>query len=114
MSVPWPTGAPQFAESWQEKGNPNTVRTSMDIGPPKVRRRATRITRQITVSFTGTHDQWLAIRTFFNLDCQEGVEFHTFLHPYEGTVQAFRFMEAPQVTNVSSLGTTVTCVWEQI
>ena len=114
MAVPWPAGAPQFAEGWQEKNNPNTIRTPMDVGPPKVRRRATRLTRQISVTFIGTHAQWLAVKDFFNLDCQEGVQFHTFLHPYEGTTQEFRFMEAPAVANISALGTTITCVWEQL
>lgn len=113
-AVPWPAGAPQFAESWQEMDDPLTIRTDMDVGPPKVRRRATRNTRRVTVGFIGTHAQWLALLSFFRIECQNGVEFHTFRHPYEGTVQQFRFVEAPQSTNLSALGVTMSCVWEQL
>lgn len=114
MGIPWPAGAPQFAESWEEQNQPLTIRTNMDVGPPKVRRRATRSFRSVTVSFTCRHDQWRVLKDFFQVDCQSGVQFHEFLHPFEGTVQEFRFIEAPQVVSVISFGVTVNCQWEQL
>lgn len=114
MAIAWPSGAPQFAESWQEQDQPVTVRTEMDVGPPKVRRRYTRTMRLMNVGFVGTHEQWNALKEFYEIDCQGGVEFHTFRHPYENTLQDFRFREAPSSTNMSALGVTINCVWEQL
>ncbi len=114
MAVAWPPGAPQFAERWEEQDDPLTVRTNMDVGPPKVRRRSTRNTRQIQVTFIGTHAQWLILKDFHRVSCQGGVEFHTFLHPYENTVQNFRFVNAPSISNIGPLGITMNCVWEQL
>lgn len=110
----WPAGAPQYANTWTQANQPNTIRSSMDVGPPKVRRRSTAPNIQFQVSMIGTHAQGNAVQSFFDFECQGGVNFHTFLHPFEGTLQTFRIVEPPAITNVSAYAVTIDMVWEQL
>ena len=114
MGVPWTPNAPQFPESWSESGQPVVIRTQQEVGPPKVRRRSTSVFRTVQLTFVGTHDQWLALQNFYEIDLQGGVLFHNFLHPYDLQTYEFRFTEPPQVSNINALGTQVSCVWERL
>lgn len=113
MGIAWPAGAPQFPETWNEANQPVTVRSSVDVGPPKVRRRYTSPLISIKTTFVGTHAQWLALLDFFNVDLQGGVLFHDFLDPFSGQVKEFRFVNPPTVNNISALGVQISCDWER-
>lgn len=113
-ALAWPASLPDCAESWQEFDLPVTVRTQMDVGPPKVRRRFTRTLRNARVQFTMDHAQAMALRDFFEVDLQGGVLEHSFRHPFRGAVESFRFIEAPQLANVGALAVQVSCNWEQL
>ena len=111
---PWPGTAPQYAASWEQQSQPVTIRSNMDVSFPKVRRRYTKAMNQYRVSMVGTKAQGAAVESFFELECQGGVNFHTFLHPFEGTMQTFRFIEAPTISNLSSQAVTINMAWEQL
>lgn len=113
-AIPWPVALPSCAESWQEIDVPVTVRTQMDVGPPKVRRRFTRTMRGVQVRFTMDHAQAMALRDFFELDLQGGVLEHTFRHPFSGDVESFRFTEAPTIASEGALACAISCNWEQL
>lgn len=113
-AIAWPAGLPDCAESWEEFDQPVTVRTNMEIGPPKVRRRFTRTMRGVRVSFTMDHAQAMQLRDYFEVDLQGGVLEHSFRHPFRGGVEAFRFVEAPRIANLGALACTVQCSWEQL
>lgn len=113
-SVNWPAGLPDCAETWEEVDQPTTVRTQMQSGPPKVRRRFTRTLRQVRVGFTMNHAQAMQLRDFFELDLQGGVNEHTFRHPFRDALENFRFMEAPRIANLGALACSVSCAWEQL
>jgi len=110
----WPATLPACAETWEEKAQPVTVRTNMDAGPPKVRRRFTRTLRTVRVGFTVDHAQAMALREFFEVDTQGGVLEHQFRHPFRDTVESFRFMEAPTISSAGALACAISCAWEQL
>lgn len=114
MATPWPATLPDCAETWEEQAVPVTVRTAMDVGPPKVRRRYTRTMRNVRVGFTMTHEQAMALRDYFELDLQGGVLEHEFRHPFLDEVQDFRFTEPPAINNMGALACSVSCSWEQL
>ena len=114
QTFPWPAGAPQFASTWEQQKQPNTIRSDMDVSFPKVRRRYTRAMSQFQVSMVGNHAEGAAVQDFFDGVIQDGVNFHTFLHPFTGVLETFRFMEAPQVSSLSSQAVTISMTWEQI
>jgi hypothetical protein len=113
-ALAWPAGLPDCAQSWEEKDIPVTVRTQMEVGPPKVRRRFTRTMRAVQVGFTMDHAQAMALRDFFEIDLQGGVLEHSFRHPFRGDVESFRFVEAPTITAEGALACVVSCSWEQL
>lgn len=110
----WPTTLPACAEAWEETDQPVTVRTNMDAGQPKVRRRFTRTLRSVRVSFTMNFSQAMALRDFFEVDTQGGVLEHQFRHPFRNVVENFRFIEAPKISNLGALACSVSCAWEQL
>jgi hypothetical protein len=112
--IPWPVGLPDCAESWEEQNVPVTVRTQMDIGPPKVRKRYTRTMRNARVSFTMTHEQAMQLRDFFEVDLQGGIYEHEFRHPFANELQRFRFVEPPSIANLGAMACAVSCSWEQL
>ncbi len=114
MGIAWPINVPQFAESWNETDQPVTVRTNMDVGPPKVRRRYTGPIANIKVQFVGLHQDWVNLKAFFDVDLQGGVLFHTFYNPILGMNQDFRFITPPALTNISALGVQIDCEWERL
>jgi len=69
---------------------------------------------KFTVSMVGSHAEGNAVQRFFESEIQGGVNFHTFLHPFEGTVQQFRFVEAPAISNLSSQAVSIAMQWEQL
>jgi hypothetical protein len=112
--IAWPAELPACAQSWDEQDVPVVVRTQMDIGPPKVRRRYTRTMRNARVGFTMTHAEAMRLRDFFELDTQGGVYEHQFVHPFRGELERFRFVEPPTIANLGALACTVSCSWEQL
>lgn len=114
MPQAWPSTLPDCAESWEEQDVPVTVRTSMDVGPPKVRRRYTRTMRNVRVGFTMTHEQANAMRDYFELDLQGGTIDHQFVHPFRDELQTFRFVEPPTINSMGALACAVSCSWEQL
>lgn len=114
MAIAWPANLPGCAESWEEFDQPVTVRTNMDAGQPKVRRRFTRTMRAVRVNFVMDHAQAMALRTYFEIDLQGGVQEHQFRHPFSNAVEAFRFMEAPRISEAGAFACAVSCAWEQL
>jgi len=114
MAIAWPVELPDCAQTWEEQAVPVTVRTQMDTGQPKVRRRFTHTMRSMRVTFVLTHEQAMALRDFFEIDLQGGVQEHTFRHPFRDVVESFRFVEPPTISNVDALACSVACAWEQL
>jgi hypothetical protein len=86
----------------------------MEIGPPKVRRRYTRAMSKYQVGMIGTHAQGNAVQEFFDLELQGGVNFHSFTNPFTGVVETYRFLEAPDISNLSALAVQITMNWEKL
>jgi hypothetical protein len=114
MPIAWPSTLPDCAQTWEEQDVPVTIRTAMDIGPPKVRRRYTRTMRNVRVSFMLSHAEAMALRDFFELDTQGGVVEHSFRHPFRDALESFRFVEPPSISNLGAMACTVACSWEQL
>ena len=113
-TVAWPATLPDCLESWEETERPSVIRTAMDAGPPKVRRRFTAPMREIRCTMNLRRDQYLAFRDFFDVTCGQGVNWHTFTHPYTGAVESFRFVEPFVIQSMSALAVVVSMTWEQL
>lgn len=112
--IAWPVSLPSCAQDWQEQDRPSVIRTDMDVGPPKVRRRYTAPMRQQSVTMILENAQVIALRSFYEVDLNEGVNYHSFTHPYSGAVETFRFVEPPNFQSQGALVVQVSMTWEQL
>lgn len=94
-----------------------TIRTDMEVGPPKVRARATRGTDTYAVSIwvkKGT--EYTTFINFYKTTLANGTKTFEFINPITEVNEIFRFIGTPKIGLVGSTGNTlqVTMTWEQL
>jgi len=92
-----------LANSFQEQPANNIVRTQMDVGPAKVRRRTTANVRSISVAYVLSEAQLQTLETFFLTDAAGGALSFDFTHPRTGATVTARFTEPPQYASMNGL-----------
>ena len=97
--IQWPTSLPQNPndDSFGEELGENTVRTQMEVGPPKVRRRHTAAVDSMPVSFDMTDSQLATLKTFFRTTTKDGSLVFDFTHPITAATEEWRFLTAPKI-----------------
>jgi hypothetical protein len=83
-------------QSWSEKQVANSIRTDMENGTVKVRRRTTGIFRQADVSVTLKGDQYQDFVDWWNVNCQQGALPTRVITPY-GAEEVWRIVEPPSI-----------------
>lgn len=91
----WPTGMCPLAGSYNETPPNNTIRTSMDRGPDKVRRRTTANVRPISFKMLLTKTQLATFENFFQNETFSGAEAFDYTHPRTGAAVRARFVNPP-------------------
>ena len=93
----WPATLPSYVlvEGYSEMPPVNSIRTQMDVGPPKVRRRSTAAPRPITCKQHMTKTQVAILDTFYVTTLSSGVDPFDWTHPRTGASVSFTFTEPP-------------------
>lgn len=91
----WPTTFCPLAGSYQETPPNNTIRTSMDRGPDKVRRRTTANVRPVSFKMLLNKTQVAQLDDFYNEDTFSGADPFDFTHPRTGASVQARFVNPP-------------------
>lgn len=92
----WPTSLPAPAlNSLNETPPNNVIRSSMDRGPAKLRRRTTANIRPLSFSLMLTPEQTQILDDFFTTDTFSGAEQFDFTHPRTGAAVKARFVDPP-------------------
>ena len=100
----WPASLPQDAERpHKEKFQENTVRTPMDAGPDKVRRRYTAGVKAVQASMQMTKAQTITLETFFDDTLKGGSLPFDWLLPRTAATATFRFTAPPELTHIAGL-----------
>jgi hypothetical protein len=92
----WPPSLP--APNWTgfQETSPNVViRTSMDVGPPKVRRRSTAGVRPLSMTFLLTKDDVSTLDTFYQTTLSGGSLPFDWTHPRTGAAVRVQFTASP-------------------
>jgi len=112
----WPSSLPQrpTVGGYQERFAETVLRTAMDAGAAKLRRRFTAAPRQIEVTFRMTAAQVAVLRSFYEETTAGGALPFDWVHPREGTAAEFRFVEAPRVSAVTGTLFSVAVKLEQM
>jgi hypothetical protein len=103
MAAPaWPSSLPtQFLHGTYEEALPDgRIRTDMEVGPAKVRRRTTAAPRPMKGQMTLDNSQMGALSTFWTTDTVYGSRAFTMTHPWFGNTVLVRFVEAPSWTRI--------------
>ena len=99
MSIPaWPATLPTelLAQGYGEAPGDNRLRSPMEVGPPKVRRRATSSPRKISGNVLLTEDQLDDFKTFYDTTLLSGTLRFTWNDPTAPTIEVeMRFDEIP-------------------
>jgi hypothetical protein len=107
MAVAWPTAnsfpPKAYSISHVEHAKKARIRTKMDTGPAKLRKRATAVPKEFDIELRvnkaqlGTWDDW-----WENTSAADyGTEEITWLHPRKDTEAVFRFVTEPVYTALS-------------
>ena len=99
MSIPaWEATLPQevLVDGYSESMADNRLRTSMDVGPAKQRRRSAAGARPVTWSPKMTTAQLETFKTFYNSTLLNGTLRFSFTEPVDGaTAIEMRFVDVP-------------------
>ena len=99
----WPATLPPLNEisGFNERQPKNTLRTPMDAGPAKVRRRFTAGVRPLQGRMLMDADQIEILDSFYINDLASGSLKFDITHPRTGAAASARFVEEPDWTHLS-------------
>ena len=99
----WPPFLPDrpLAQGYSERGPETALRTEMDAGPSKMRRRFTAGVRRIDVQVRLTAAQVETLDSFYHSSLSGGSFPFDCAHPRTGSEVTFRFVEPPSYTPIA-------------
>lgn len=95
----WPNTLPvgPLTSGYSETSIPQVIRTQMDAGVPKVRRRSTVVIQNLHIELALTPSQCEVLRQFYTNDCAQGVLRFSWIHPRTDVAIFCRFLNAPSI-----------------
>jgi len=114
MAQTWPATVPTdiHVGSFREELPDNLLRTSMDVGPDKLRRRTTANIRPWTGSIIMTKSQLATFDTFYVSTLASGSLTFTFAHPRTAASSEMRFANIPTYTPIGGDYWEMSAQWE--
>lgn len=88
----WPSDLPLLRDGFTESPVDRVIRSNMEIGPAKIRRRSTNAIRPASVKMFLTDAQLTTFDTFFNTN--DALAF-TFTNPRTSVAETARFVNTP-------------------
>lgn len=93
----WPADLPQnvLAADFQEQAQPQAIRSSVDVGPAKMRRRYTAAIKVYRMAIYLTTAQKASLETFFDSSLGGGVLPFNWVDHISGDPRTYRFTAPP-------------------
>lgn len=116
MAASWPGSLEKLldSDSFDFGMGSSVARSSMDVGPDKVRRTSTRPIDLINCTLRLHKDSFQTFYDFFNTTLNGGVLPFTFLHPLKGAYRDFRFTKSPSIRPIGGNHFTISMSWEDL
>lgn len=86
---------------YMQQGESNVIRSGVEVGPAKLRRRYTMPIRNVKASMKLTTDELRIFDTFFHSVLMSGVKRFLFADPVSGTQKEYRFIDPPVYSPIS-------------
>lgn len=98
----WPATLPDkvLQEGYDEQLQPIVIRSPMDTGPAKLRRRATAAPRSISGGQRLTAAQVETLDGFYRTDCADGALAFDWKHPRTQAAASLRFVSPPRYASL--------------
>jgi len=105
MSIIWPTTLPQdmIEQGLSAPFPDNVIHKTMEVGPPKLRRRDTSAPWPVTGSVILTYDEFATFTTFFNTTIASGSLAFDWKHPLTQAAAECTFKKVPTPTPQNGL-----------
>ncbi len=100
----WPSTFCPLLNTLQESPPENTIRSTMDKGPAKVRRRTTANIRPLSFRLFLKPAQLQVLEAFYSEDTYSGVDAFDFIHPRTKEAVSARFAQPPSWQERSGIG----------
>lgn len=102
MSIYWPSQIQQLLnqDSFSLKKGETLLRSDVDVGPKKVRRRFTRPVDTFTAGFNMTISEYAIFNTFFDTEVAGGATAFILNHPITGVATNVRFTGPPAIKSI--------------
>lgn len=100
----WPAEFCPLINSFQEQPPENTIRSTMDKGPAKVRRRTTANVRPVSFNMFLMNSQMDLMDSFYVTETFSGADEFDFIHPRTKANVKARFTQPPSYGERSSVG----------
>ncbi len=116
MAETWPSSLQQTLNAARFTYNfgETVLRSDLDVGPAKVRRRFTRPVDKVSAQIYLDYSDWSTFYTFFNTTLAGGSKTFNFTHPITNTLAEFRMTGPPRVTPVGGIVFQIDMEWELI
>jgi len=116
LSETWPDTIDEkvLQSGFQQKAVPNTIRSKMEAGLDKIRRRYTTPILNLSVSMFLDFTQYETLETFYNTTLQGGVLSFTFPDPATDDDHEYRFLTPPSYSAAGGLHYMCTMQWERL
>lgn len=106
MAAPWPSQLQKVfnADTFRETLPDNVIRSDVDVGPQKLRRRTTSAVTPITAGIFLPIEHYQTLKDFYEVDCAGGVLPFELEHPITGDLEEFRFRAPPDLSPLNRSG----------
>ena len=114
--MPWPAGLQQKVnqQGFEKAIGSTKIRTEVDVGPAKVRRRYTRGVDNYRVTMNIDRSDIPDFEEFYDIDLNGGVLPFDFENPITGTTQEFRMVDDPRIVNIGGNAFQISMLWEKL
>lgn len=116
MAQVWPSTLQQLLSeaSFSYEIADTALRTDMDIGPQKVRRRFTKSVNSLTGSIYLTIAEYNTFYTFYNTTLNGGILPFEFNHPITQELKEWRFKGPAKISSIGGGNFMVDFSWEEL
>ena len=103
IDITWPESLPQspLLDGWQETLPDNTLRTEMEQGPAKLRRRSTAASGRMNAQFLLSASDCTVLDDFYASTLAGGVKVFRMIHPRRAETISCRFAAPPEYAAVN-------------
>lgn len=116
MAIAWPVSLQQKVnqDSFTLNMGDTTIRSDMDIGPAKIRRRFTKSVDTFSVTIDLLFSDYSVLYNFYDISLNGGVHPFELSHPITGVLTEFRFTGPPSFRPMGGGYFKVSMTWEAL